>query len=112
MNPPETTVEEANQLQRSKKKLRNDGGTYIRETSRISREEDWMYDKTTFVGAKGRRRTYADLVIHGSTENNEDSEDSDEEMTNEGESSDEDESGMMEEMLEWSQAQRKAYRKA
>ncbi|KAL4286763.1 hypothetical protein AHAS_Ahas19G0118700 [Arachis hypogaea] len=71
-----------------------------------------MYDKTTFVGANGRRRTYADLVIHGSTENNEDSEDSDEEMTNEGESSDEEESGMMEEMLEWSQAQREAYRRA
>ncbi|XP_016178852.1 uncharacterized protein LOC107621335 [Arachis ipaensis] len=112
MNPSETTVEEADQLQRSKKKLRNDGGTYIGETSRIPREEDWMYDKTTFVGANGRRRTYADLVIHGSTENNEDFEDLDEEMTNEGESSEEEESGMMEEMLEWSQAQREAYRKA
>ncbi|XLU82427.1 hypothetical protein S245_005847, partial [Arachis hypogaea] len=54
---------------------------------------------------------YADLVIHGSIENNEDSEDSDEEMTNEGESYDEGESGMTEEMFDWSQAQREAYRR-
>ncbi|MED6223297.1 hypothetical protein PIB30_072659 [Stylosanthes scabra] len=38
----DTTVEEAGQLQRSKKKIRNNDGDFRGETSRVPREEEWM----------------------------------------------------------------------
>ncbi|MED6211501.1 hypothetical protein PIB30_074334 [Stylosanthes scabra] len=64
--PPETTVEEVGLHQRSKKKLQNDTGNYGGETtSKVPREEPWMFDKTSFLGENGKRMTYADLVIHG-----------------------------------------------
>ncbi|MED6165178.1 hypothetical protein PIB30_097117 [Stylosanthes scabra] len=65
----EASKEEAGQLHRSKKKLRNnENGGYGGKTSRVVREEDWMLDKTKFSGANGRPRTYADLVMHGTAE--------------------------------------------
>ncbi|MED6153541.1 hypothetical protein PIB30_103041, partial [Stylosanthes scabra] len=63
-----TAAEEADQLQRNKKKVRNDGGGFGGETSKVPRLEPWMLDKTAIIGDNGKPRTYADLVMHGSSE--------------------------------------------
>ncbi|MED6199495.1 hypothetical protein PIB30_076389 [Stylosanthes scabra] len=102
-----TTTEETDQLQRSKKKIRNDEGNFQGETSKVPRLETWMLDKTEFLNENGRRRTYADLVIHGTLEPQSDSEEDSEE-----ESGDEGEVGEAERPVEWlemSQFQREAF---
>ncbi|MED6140720.1 hypothetical protein PIB30_096199 [Stylosanthes scabra] len=69
----DTTTEEADQLQHSKEKIRNDEGNFQGATSRVPTMEPWMLDKTEYLNENGRRRTYADLVIHGTLEPQSDS---------------------------------------
>ncbi|KAL4337862.1 hypothetical protein AHAS_Ahas12G0152600 [Arachis hypogaea] len=67
-----------------------------------------MFDKTAFAKANGLRRTYTDLVMHGSLELHFDSETEEEESE---ESSEDEEEDNMEEVLEMSQFQRQALKK-
>ncbi|XLR24568.1 hypothetical protein S83_052468 [Arachis hypogaea] len=106
---PNTIIEEADQMNRSKKKLRNDMGEFKGETSRVVKKEEWMCDRTSFYGANGKRRTYADLVMHGSDDPYSESEETEDSQSKD--SSDEEDQEERGDMLTMSKFQREAIKR-
>ena len=60
----EASIEERDQLHRSKKKVRNDDGHFLGETSNPPQEENWMQEEREPPMGEGKR-SYADTVLHG-----------------------------------------------